>query len=102
MVDELHAEIDMVEDDVTLADPEPLIVCEDVRVIPEAVIVVDVDRLGDDDVEKDPVTECEGLLLVEGGSEPDPVTEEEPVRLSDGVAVNEAVRVPEGLLVIHV
>jgi len=102
MVDELHVEPDMVEDDVRLGDADPLIVCEDVRVIPEAVIVVDVDRLGEDDVEKDPVTECEGVLLVEGGSEPEPVTEEEPVTRIDGVSVNKGVRVAEGLLVIHV
>jgi hypothetical protein len=57
IVDELHAEIDMVEDDVRLGDADPVIVCEDVRVIPEAVIVVDVDRLGEDDVEKVPVTD---------------------------------------------
>ena len=90
------------DDDVTLGDPDPLIVCEDVRVIPDAVIVVDVDRLDDDDIEKDSVTECEGVLLVEGDSEADPVTEEEPVTRIDGVAVNEAVRLAEGLIVIHV
>lgn len=57
MVDELHVEPDMVEDDVRLGDVDPVIVCEDVRVIPEAVIVVDVDTLDVDDVEKVAVTE---------------------------------------------
>jgi hypothetical protein len=102
IVDELHVEPDMVEDDVTLGDADPVIVCEDVRVIPEAVIVVDVDTLDVDDVENVDVTDCEGVLLVEGDSEPDPVTEEEPVTRSDGVAVNESVRLAEGLIVIHV